>query len=46
MVKFGSNAPPEELKCNWMFLALQDMLGSTLDVTRKLPGGEDALIRL
>lgn len=45
MVQYGKDAPPEELKRNRMFLALQDMLGNTLDVTRKLPGGENALVR-
>lgn len=45
MVQYGKDAPPEELKRNRMFLALQDMMGNTLDVTRKLPGGENALVR-
>ncbi|HHL2500962.1 TPA: lipase family protein [Yersinia enterocolitica] len=45
MVDYGANSPPEELKRNRMFLALQDMLGSTLDVTKALPGGENALSR-
>lgn len=45
MTQYGKDAPPEEMKRNRMFLALQDMLGSTLDQTRKLPGGENALVR-
>lgn len=45
MEKYGANSPPEELKRNRMFLALQDMVGNTLGVTRKLPGGENALVR-
>jgi hypothetical protein len=45
MVQYGASAPPEELKRNRMFLALQDMLGNTLAVTRKLPGGDNALVR-
>ncbi|EOF7416263.1 lipase family protein [Salmonella enterica] len=45
MEQFGKDAPPEEMKRNRMFLALQDMLGSTLDQTRKMPGGENALVR-
>lgn len=42
---YGASSPPEELKRNRMFLALQDMVGSSLTVTRKLPGGENALTR-
>lgn len=45
MADYGASSPPEELKRNQMFLALQDMVGSSLTVTRKLPGGENALIR-
>lgn len=45
MAKYGKNSPPEELKRNRMFMALQDMVGNSLDVTRQLPGGENALIR-
>ncbi|WP_261371275.1 lipase family protein [Yersinia aleksiciae] len=45
MEKYGKNSPAEELKRNRMFLSLQDMLDSTLAVTRKLPGGDNALIR-
>ncbi|MCU6406822.1 lipase family protein [Enterobacter quasiroggenkampii] len=45
MADYGASSPPEELKRNQMFLALQDIIGSSLTVTRKLPGGENALIR-
>jgi type VI secretion system protein VasL len=45
MADNGASSPPEELKRNQMFLALQDMVGSSLTVTRKLPGGENALTR-
>ncbi|EGO8118882.1 hypothetical protein LHS70_005089 [Escherichia coli] len=45
MKQFGDSAPPEEMKRNRIFLALQDMVGNTLDQTRKMPGGENALIR-
>jgi type VI secretion system protein VasL len=45
MADFGAGSPPEELKRNRMFLALQDMVGSSLTVTLKLPGGENALTR-
>ena len=45
MEKYGKDSPAEELKRNRMFLALQDLVGSSLSVTRKLPGGENALIR-
>lgn len=43
MADYGVSSPPEELKRNRMLLALQDMVGSSLTVTRKLPGGENAL---
>lgn len=45
MEKYGEHSPPEELKRNRMFLALQDLLGSSLTETRKMPGGEHALVR-
>ncbi|PYG48010.1 lipase (class 3) [Pantoea sp. AG1095] len=45
MDTFGDSSPPEELKRNRMFLALQDMVGNSLIITRKYPGGENALIR-
>lgn len=45
MDKYGANSPEEELKRNRMFLALQDMVGNSLTVTRKLHGGENALTR-
>ncbi|MFY7112798.1 lipase family protein [Enterobacter cloacae complex sp. SHL020] len=45
MVDYGASSPPEEVKRNRMFLALQDMVGSSLTITRKLPGGENALTR-
>lgn len=45
MADYGASSPPEELKRNRMFLALQDMVGSSLAVTRKLSGGENALTR-
>ncbi|MGX5108236.1 lipase family protein [Enterobacter cloacae] len=45
MADYGESSPPEELKRNRMFLALQDMVGSSLTITRKLPGGENALTR-
>jgi len=45
MDTFGDSSPPEELKRNRMFLVLQDMVGHSLIITRKYPGGENALIR-
>ncbi len=45
MVDYGASSPPEELKRNRMFLAVQDMLGNTLGVTKALPRGENALSR-
>lgn len=45
MADYGASSPPEELKRNRMFPALQDMVGSSLAVTRKLSGGENALTR-
>ncbi len=45
MARYEANTPVEELTRNRMFLALQKMLDSTLDVTRAFPGGENALIR-
>lgn len=45
MHKSGDKSPPEEMKRNQMFLALQDMMSVTLDITRELPTGENALIR-
>ncbi|HDR2621405.1 TPA: lipase family protein [Enterobacter chuandaensis] len=45
MADYGAGSPTEELKRNRMFLALQDMVGSSLTVTLKLPGGENALTR-
>ncbi|KAG6337447.1 hypothetical protein ID866_1658 [Astraeus odoratus] len=45
MADYGASSPPEELKRNRMFLDLQDMVGSSLTVTRQLPGGENALTR-
>jgi hypothetical protein len=45
MDTYGKDSPAEELKRNRMFLALQDRVGSSLTVTRKLPGGENALTR-
>lgn len=40
-----SDIPPEELTRNRIFLNLHDMVAGTLHLTRKIPGGEDALIR-
>ncbi|QEW33885.1 lipase family protein [Erwinia billingiae] len=45
MEKFANQAPKEELMRNKIFLDLQNMLSTTLDITHKLPGGENALIR-
>lgn len=45
MNQYVDSTPVEELTRNRMFLALQKMLGSALDITKKTPGGENALIR-
>lgn len=45
MNQYVDSTPVEELTRNRMFLVLQKMLGSALDITKKTPGGENALIR-
>ncbi|PLV54493.1 lipase family protein [Erwinia sp. B116] len=45
MKKYAMQAPEEELMRNKIFLDLQSMLSTTLDITHKLPGGENALTR-
>jgi type VI secretion system protein VasL len=45
MTQYADKSPVEELTRNRMFFALQEMLGSSLEITNMLPGGESALIR-
>lgn len=45
MKQYAGHTPAEELTRNQMFLDLQDMLSSTLNITKEIHGGENALVR-
>ncbi len=45
MERYAEHSPTEELTRNKIFIALQDDLHRTLDITKSLYGGENALTR-
>ena len=45
MERYAEHSPTEELTRNKIFIALQDDLHRTLDITKSLNGGENALTR-